>query len=47
MLDIEELSHLMKQKHDEAMNFIEKAWHKRQSSITYIGFVFIKTLFGV
>ena len=34
--DTEKLSHLMKLKHREALNFIENAWHKRQSSITYV-----------
>ena len=36
MSDTEKFSHLMKLKHREALNFIEKAWHKRQSNITYV-----------
>ena len=34
--DTEKLSYLVKLKHREALNFIEKAWYKRQSSITYV-----------
>ena len=42
MLDNEKLSHMMKLKHREALNLSEKAWHIRQSSITYIDFVISK-----
>ena len=47
MSDTEKLSHFMKLKHREALNFIEEAWHKRQSSIKYVWFCYMKILSNV
>ena len=41
------ISHMMKLIHPETLNFSEKVWYKRQSSLTYVWFCYMKTLFNV
>ena len=38
---------MMEIKNREALNCIEKSWHKRQSTITTFDFVICKTFFDV
>ena len=46
MSDTEKLSHLMRLKHHEALNFTEKDWDKRRSIVLHM-FDLMKTLFDV
>ena len=39
MSDTQKISYLMEVKHRKALNFIEKAGHKRQSIIIVYGFI--------